>query len=77
MTGKRVGFAVHNLEPDDFPLTLEMLDAVSREVVWKVTVTGAGAIWIPGRGEVNEGRPVAVRVTTPDRVETVEPIGDR
>lgn len=76
MTGKRVGFAVYDLKRGDFPLTLEMLDAVNRDVVWKVTAPGPGAVWIPGRSEVNQGRPVALRITTPDRVVVVEPISD-
>lgn len=76
MTSSRHGFAVYDLKPHDFPLTLELLDAVSREVVWKVTVPRPwAAIWVPGRDEVNQGRPVAVRVTTPGQAETVEPIG--
>ena len=55
--------AFHDLPPDSFPFTMELLDAETREVRWSATADGPGAVRIPGSHETNGGKPVAVRVT--------------
>ena len=47
-----------------FPFTVELLDA-NRKVVWSTTVTGPGAVHVPGPAELGPG-PRTARVTYPD-----------
>lgn len=55
-----------DVPPNDFPFDVEVLDVETRKVVWRVTVTGPGAVEFPGRDQTNNGKPVAVRVSYPD-----------
>lgn len=71
MTAHQPAFS---LDRRSFPLTIQLLDAVARNVVWETTVSGPGAIRIPGRDETNEGRLVAVRMKSGDGpVRVIEP----
>jgi hypothetical protein len=55
--------AFRDLPASAYPFTIEMLDAVTREVCWSVTAAAPGAVRIPGKHETNGGKPVACRVT--------------
>ena len=55
-----------DLPADAFPFTMELLDAETREVRWSVRVDGPGATKVPGRNEINEGRPVIARIIRKD-----------
>ena len=64
----------HDLSADSFPFTMELLDAETREVCWTATADGPGAVQVPGYREVNDGKPVAVRMTFGNgEVSVVEP----
>ncbi len=52
--------------PWRFPLTIQILDAVTREVVHVIEVEGPGVVQVPGRNVTNGGKPVAVRVLYAD-----------
>ena len=52
-----------DLPADAFPFKVELLDAVTREVCWEAEADGPGAMRIPSWDEVNDGRPVAARIT--------------
>jgi hypothetical protein len=54
-----------DLPASAFPLTVEVLDAETREVVWSATADGPGAMRIPGPDELGP-RPKAARVTYAD-----------
>jgi len=49
-----------------FPLRIEMVDTATGALVWEVTVAGPGALVVPSRDHINGGRPVGVRIITPD-----------
>lgn len=55
-----------DLPADRFPFTVILLDAESGDGVWRTVVTGPGVIEVPGRNQINGGRPVRVRVEWPD-----------
>jgi hypothetical protein len=58
--------AFHDLPASAFPLVMELLDAKTRKVRWTATVTGPGGVRIPGKAEINAGKPVLARVTFAD-----------
>jgi hypothetical protein len=68
--------AFHDFPADAFPFTLELLDAVTREVCWSVRVDGPGATKVPGRNEINEGRPVIARIIRKDGTVAAEAAQD-
>lgn len=53
--------AFHDLKADDFPFTIEYIDAATGEVMDSVTVETPGVLRVPGRD-----RPTDVRITFPD-----------
>ena len=55
-----------DLAQSSFPFHVELLDAKTRTVVWETTVEGPGAMYVPGKSETNNGKPVDVRLTFPD-----------
>jgi hypothetical protein len=55
---------------------MEFLDAATREVRWSVKVTGPGAVKVPGRNEINEGRPVVARIIRKDGTVAAEAAQD-
>jgi hypothetical protein len=59
-------WAFHDLPADAFPVTLDLLDAASREVRWTLVLDGPGALRVPSRDEINGGLPVTARVTFAD-----------
>ena len=48
-----------------FPFTVELLQADTREVVWKTTVDGPGLLIVPGLDMTGPGRKIA-RITFAD-----------
>jgi hypothetical protein len=58
--------AFHDLPASAFPFTMELLDAETREVRWSQRVTGPAAVRVPSRDEINNGKPLASRVTFAD-----------
>jgi hypothetical protein len=58
--------AFHDLPASAFPFTMELLDAETREVRWSQKVTGAAAIRVPSRDEINDGKPLTSRITFAD-----------
>lgn len=64
--GRREPMVFGDLDPEDFPFRIQMLDAASRRECWAVEVTGPGVGRMPGADEVNDGRQVIVRLTFPD-----------
>jgi hypothetical protein len=63
MTGRPCAFS--DLPAGAFPFTVELLRADTREVVWKATVDGPGAVIVPGPDVTGPGRKIA-RVTFAD-----------
>ena len=61
MTPLPVAFS--DLPAAAFPFTVELLNT-AREVVWSTTVTGPGAIHVPGTDELGPG-PRTARITYP------------
>lgn len=57
--------AFHDLPPSAFPMTVELVDRLSGDVVWSVQVDGPGAVKVPGRDE-RPGGDVIARVTFAD-----------
>lgn len=63
MTSADNPVAFHDLPIEKFPFTMDFLNAAG-EIVHSITVSGAGAVHIPGLAE--EHGPVSVRVTFAD-----------
>ena len=62
--------AFHDLPRSRFPFTIEFL-TLAGDIVHTITVTGPGAVRIPGLAA--QHGPISVRITWPDGVETWEP----
>jgi len=58
--------AFHDLAPEDFPMVIQVLDHETREKLWQATVSGPGALEVPGFAP----REVRVRVWQPNGVVT-------
>lgn len=58
--------AFRDLPVTSFPFTVQLLDAGTREVCWEQVIEGPGAVRIPSRDEVNDGRPVVSRIVWAD-----------
>lgn len=58
--------AFHDLPASSFPFTAQLLDAATREVCWEQVIEGPGALRIPSRDEVNDGRPLISRIVWAD-----------
>lgn len=63
LTDQDVAFV--DFPADAFPFTIELLNAATRKVVWTATITGPGAIHIPGLDETGPD-PKITRVTYAD-----------
>jgi hypothetical protein len=61
-----------------YPFTVRLFDAATRKLRWQAEVPGPGALRIPGRAEINDGRPLIAQITWPDGTATVAgpPDGD-
>lgn len=55
-----------DLPRNSFPLSIELIDAQTRETVWCELVHAPGAVRIPHFTDINNGKPVDVRVTFGD-----------
>ena len=58
--------AFRDLPADLFPLTMQLLDAETREVRWEQVIRGPGPLRIPSRAEINSGRVLIARITFAD-----------
>jgi hypothetical protein len=55
-----------------FPFTIELLDTATRQLRWKTTVTGPGALQVPSKHDINDGKPLTSRFTWADGTVTEE-----
>jgi len=58
--------AFHDLPAEAFPFTIIMVYKQTRRECWRAVVQGPGALRVPSRIDVNEGRRVSVRILWPD-----------
>jgi len=49
-----------------FPCTVELLDTATRKVRWTTAVTGPGALWVPSKYDINDGKALTSRLTWAD-----------
>ena len=60
--------------PDQFPFTLRLLDADTREPVWSATVLGPGTIPVPAGRDIAAGRVLIAQTQWPDGTADEEPV---
>jgi hypothetical protein len=59
-------YAFRDLPAAAFPFTVELLDAENRDVRWQARCDEPGALHIPSRDEINDGRRLTCRITFGD-----------
>ena len=64
--------AFHDLPAGSFPFTIIMVDRQTRRECWRAVVEGPGALHVPSRFDVNEGRRISVRILWADGSTTEE-----